>query len=153
MPLMLRKLKWKRHNRHFQIATHEDFLWVMTKAASGRPNRFNLVEVCVNGDLAVVRGRELAPGHCRKIAEERLNKLFPLSVALSESADIWQSLRNGSKKTLLAINGPIVDRVAKARPSLNPLIREFLLDFNEDEKTWDLTALGRRVRKHGQRAA
>lgn len=150
---MPRALKWKRHNRHFSIATHENFLWVMMKADSGRPNRFNLVEVRNDNDLSRILGRELTPGHCREIATKRLNEKFPLMIALPESALIWSGLRPGAQRALLSIEGPIIDRVAKARPPVAILIREFLLDHDEDQGTWNLNALGRRVRKHGQRVA
>jgi hypothetical protein len=148
----MRTLKWKRHSKHFLIATHENFLWVMMKAeGAGKPNRFNLVEVTKENDLSRILGRELPPGQCRKIATKRLHEKFAMWSVVSESADIWAKLRSGSKRALLNIKGPIVDRVAKARPSLNQLVRELLLDFDDDKKTWDLNALGRRVRKHGAR--
>ena len=149
---MTRVLKWKHHNRHFLIATHENFLWVMMKAhGAGKPNRFNLIEVRNENDLSRILGRELTPGHCRHLAQKRLNEKFPLENPLSESGDIWANLRPGAKKELLGIKNPISARVAKGRAALTPLIREALLDYDDDKKTWGLTALGRRVQKHGQR--
>lgn len=149
MPLTL---KWKHHNKHFLIATHENFLWVMTKAVSGRPNRWNLVELQKQGsDLAKVLGRELPPGHCRKIANERLNENFPRGPIISEAAYVWDGLRRGARRALLDFTRPIPDQVARRRPVLNILIRECLMAYDEDVKTWDLTAEGRRVQKHGRR--
>jgi hypothetical protein len=62
-------LQWIEFNERTRVAAHKSRTYVMTKTMAGRPNRYDLVVVSLDHlDRAKVWGRELTPGHCKRIA-------------------------------------------------------------------------------------
>ncbi len=67
----LTPINWCLDGPDLKVGGRGDSIWVMVRdRASGRRNRWTLTRLTDYGQRSRVFGRELTPGHCRRIAAE-----------------------------------------------------------------------------------
>ena len=110
-------LTWKTLTHLIDVASFNDTTFVLTRnLAAGKPNRYNLA-VCEGSREPVIVGRELTPGHCRRIAEG----LFDWLLTGTENE---HSLSLRKARAQLFNSWMLITKLAKKAPSMSITLAE-----------------------------